>query len=81
MPISMPLATIAVVYSALTLVMLAGLGVIVFRETITAREGVGLVLALSLVGGCAILPVDRRPGGALRRMAALMGDRAPGAGG
>lgn len=41
----MSLATIAVVYSALTMVMLAGLGVIVFRETLTAREGIGLLLA------------------------------------
>lgn len=43
----MKLATIAVVYSAMTLLMLAALGVIVFRETLTAREGLGLALALA----------------------------------
>lgn len=42
----MKLATMAVVYSALTLVMLAGLGVVVFRETLSLREGIGLALAL-----------------------------------
>lgn len=43
----MKLATIAVTYSAMTMLMLAGLGVIVFRETLTPREGLGLALALA----------------------------------
>jgi len=43
----MKLATIAIVYSALTLVMLAALGVVVFREALTTRETIGLVLALA----------------------------------
>ncbi len=41
----MSLATIAVVYSSLTMLMLAGLGVLVFRETLSARDGLGLLLA------------------------------------
>lgn len=42
----MNLATIAVIYSALTLLMLAGLGVVVFGELLSLREGLGLALAL-----------------------------------
>lgn len=45
------LATLAVFYSVATLVMVAGLGVVVFREPFTWREvaGVGLALAAVLV--------------------------------
>ncbi|MBP7003153.1 hypothetical protein [Amaricoccus sp.] len=41
----MSLATIAVVYSALTMMMLAGLGAVVFGETLSTREWIGLGLS------------------------------------
>lgn len=43
------LATIAVFYSVATLLMVAGLGVVVFKEPFTWREGVGVALALAAV--------------------------------
>ena len=43
---TMSLANIGVYYSMLTIVLLTGLGVFVFKEAISAREVVGLTLAL-----------------------------------
>ncbi len=43
------LATIGVLYSASTVLLLVALGVLVFREAFTWREALGVVLALSAV--------------------------------
>ena len=43
------LATVAVFYSVATLVIVAGLGVVVFKEPFTWREGAGVLLALAAV--------------------------------
>ena len=43
------LSTLAVFYSVATLVMVAGLGVVVFKEPFTWREGAGVGLALAAV--------------------------------
>jgi drug/metabolite transporter (DMT)-like permease len=43
------LATLAVFYSVATLVVVAGLGVVVFREPFTWREAAGVSLALAAV--------------------------------
>jgi drug/metabolite transporter (DMT)-like permease len=41
------LATVAVLYSVATLIIVAGLGVVVFKEPFTWREAAGLALALA----------------------------------
>jgi undecaprenyl phosphate-alpha-L-ara4N flippase subunit ArnF len=46
----MKLGTIAVVYSSLTLVLLAALGVAVFGERLNGREILGIGLALAALG-------------------------------
>ena len=43
------LAAIAVFYSAATLVILAGMGVLIFKEPFSWREGLGVALALAAV--------------------------------
>jgi len=43
------LATLAVFYSVATLVIVAGLGIVVFREPFTWREAAGVGLALAAV--------------------------------
>lgn len=47
---SLPLATIGVYYSVLTILLLTGLGVFVFREPLSPREMLGIVLALASLG-------------------------------
>lgn len=44
---NLPLATIGVFYAVLTILLLTALGVFVFGETITAREGLGIALAVA----------------------------------
>jgi multidrug transporter EmrE-like cation transporter len=46
----LPLATIGVYYSVLTILLLTALGVFVFRETLTGRELLGIGLALTSLG-------------------------------
>ena len=41
------LATVSVVYSMSMILLLTGLGVFVFREPLSLREGFGLVLAIA----------------------------------
>ena len=41
------LATVSVVYSMSMILLLTGLGVLVFREPLSLREGFGLVLAIA----------------------------------
>jgi undecaprenyl phosphate-alpha-L-ara4N flippase subunit ArnF len=43
------LATVAVLYSVATLIFVAGLGVVVFKEPFTWREAAGVSLALAAV--------------------------------
>lgn len=43
------LAQIGVLYSAATLLLLAGLGVLVFKESFGLRDGIGIALALASV--------------------------------
>lgn len=47
---NLPLATIGVYYSVLTILLLTGLGVFVFREALSVREMLGIVLALASLG-------------------------------
>ena len=44
------LATIGVWYAMLTILMMAALGVVVFKESLTTREMLGVLLALGAVG-------------------------------
>lgn len=44
------LATIGVWYAMLTILAMAGLGVVVFKESMTMREALGVLLALGAVG-------------------------------
>ncbi len=44
------LATIGVWYAMLTILAMAALGVVVFKESLTLREGLGVLLALGAVG-------------------------------
>ena len=46
----MPLASIGVWYSIVTMLLLTGLGVFAFGETLTLRDGAGLVLAIAALG-------------------------------
>lgn len=46
----MPLASIGVWYSIVTMLLLTGLGVLAFGETLTLRDGAGLVLAIAALG-------------------------------
>lgn len=45
----LPLATIGVYYSVLTLLLLTFLGVVVFKETLTLREAFGIAFALASI--------------------------------
>lgn len=45
----LPLATIGVYYSVLTLLLLTFLGVFVFKETLSLREGLGIAFALASI--------------------------------
>ena len=46
----MPLATIGVWYSIITILLLTGLGVFVFGESLSLRDGAGLLLAIAALG-------------------------------
>ena len=46
----MPLASIGVFYSVLTMLMLAAMGLFVFNEPITLREVLGIALAIASLG-------------------------------
>lgn len=46
----MTLAGLGVAYSILMMLLLAGLGVIAFRESLTGRDVLGLVLAVAALG-------------------------------
>ena len=43
----MSLASVGVFYSVLTILMMAGLGVLVFRETLATRDLIGISLAIT----------------------------------
>lgn len=46
----LPLASIGVYYAMLSILLLAGLGVVVFEEKLTTREVAGLALACASIG-------------------------------
>ena len=46
----MPLATIGVWYSIITILLLTGLGVFAFGESLSLRDGAGLLLAIAALG-------------------------------
>ena len=46
----LPLASIGVWYSIVTMLLLTGLGVFAFGETLTLRDGAGIVLAIAALG-------------------------------
>ena len=47
---NMTMASVGALYSTVTIILLAGIGVVVFRERLAWSEGLGIVLAMLSIG-------------------------------